>query len=497
MAKDNQHRSASIPFLRTKFLIVCLIYCALVLFFCLAQWYLYGIQLSSLIYIGLTLAFSFFIWRQAQNPFDTLQELSNILQHSNKGELHYRITSTKGLGEIGFIAWELNDFLDKIECYFKEVDTCFKYVAKENYSRKVFPAGLPGALASSLNNVNDAIGAMRDNITLIAQNKLSSELHHLNTSNLLENLKQNQKDFNAVLSDMKKVSEISLGTDNNAKKSPQDVNLLSQQLDSINENTNRATELVEGLNLESQEVISALSIITDIADQTNLLALNASIEAARAGEQGRGFAVVADEVKALAQRTKSAANEISDTLISFGKRVSSMNEESERSRELTDNITVAVNDFRQRFDEFSNSAQKSVGKLLVAQDRAFISLAKLDHIVFKQNGYRALREEEFGKAAEAISVEHTQCRLGKWYASKAAQESFASTNSYSQIKLPHASIHRNVQGALKSSMDATNTKETHADVIRYMAAAEQASGEVMALLDGILEERHGIDNNTA
>ncbi|MFD2367957.1 methyl-accepting chemotaxis protein [Pseudoduganella sp. GCM10020061] len=80
-------------------------------------------------------------------------------------------------------------------------------------------------------------------------------------------------------------------------------------------------ELMGSIRDSSARIADITGVIDSIAFQTNILALNAAVEAARAGEQGRGFAVVAAEVRSLAQRSATAAHEISALIADSVDRV--------------------------------------------------------------------------------------------------------------------------------------------------------------------------------
>ncbi|WP_369811230.1 CZB domain-containing protein [Sulfurimonas microaerophilic] len=115
-------------------------------------------------------------------------------------------------------------------------------------------------------------------------------------------------------------------------------------------------------------------------------------------------------------------------------------------------------------------------------DRVFMSLAKLDHILWKVNTYlsAATKEEQFK------FVDHHNCRLGKWYYEGEGKEAFSHTSHFQQLETPHATVHNGTHKVFDI------IKEENVDLQALKAAFEEmekGSDAVFNILDKILHDK--------
>lgn len=145
------------------------------------------------------------------------------------------------------------------------------------------------------------------------------------------------------------------------------------QINSVLELVDALGQHVTSFSAAIEQVRRSAQDIDNIAETTNILALNATIEAMRAGEAGRTFAVVAGEVKSLANDTRKATEEITQTVEALGEEASTVigrieagalaSGEAKASVARIENTIASVGELVEEVDKQNDVIARSTGTI--------------------------------------------------------------------------------------------------------------------------------------
>lgn len=414
---------------------------------------------------------------------ELLNKLDLVVTEVAAGESNNRVVGIERDDKLGQVAWHLNDSLDQLETFFREVKTSFDYVSQGKYFRRPISSGLHGEYKSVMERLNASLGTIIENQRDAGKNELLGKLADLNTEKLLRDLAHAEQNLAAVNDELSGVQALAEDTAVRAQKNSAEIGPVLSNITNLNNIISETDRTVAELSGRTGDISKLIQLITDIAEQTNLLALNAAIEAARAGEQGRGFAVVADEVRALAESTKKATQEITPVIKSFNDESKAMLKNTEMMKKIADESSGVIAEFEKDLQSFSGTAQTSAQRLSAASDHCFITLAKLEHILYKQNSYRSL---EAGPDSNEWRIAASDCdngRLARW-----CREGDGIKSACVELREPYKQVYAQVHAVLELVKDGSwqQNTETLEVILQAFQNLEKSSTEALKLMQNQL-----------
>jgi methyl-accepting chemotaxis protein len=410
-----------------------------------------------------------------------LNQSIRVLESAVKGNLEVRTTHIKDSGSAGKICHNINNLLDQMETFMREMSTSVGYAGENEFFRRFNTLGLNPAFTFAGENINKSIDGMEANYRGQLRVQLNEDLSKVNKNN--EQLRSLQESFNANTNKLETIAqEINSASQMSATRA-EEARGVGEKLVGLNELLDANAHSTRSLEERTKEITTVINLISDISDQTNLLALNAAIEAARAGEYGRGFAVVADEVRKLAEHTQKATAEIRATVRVLQQESTEMAQSSESMRDVVQEFSHLMQRFGQSMTELRDTNKVIEKDIHGIQDRIFVNLIMIDHILFKTDAYSSII---LGKKVGSFTGHH-DCRLGKWYGVE-GKERFGHTPSYKIMDKPHAAVHNTVLDAIKCVEGKDNCLANAEGILENFKVMEIASEELFILAEKMITE---------
>lgn len=413
---------------------------------------------------------------------ESIRKVGVVIQSAKVGELESRITNIEDKAEMYDLSWNVNNLLDQLEIFMREIKAGVEHASANLYHRKVLKKGLTGAFAYNCDLVNRGIDAMETSHHFIQRTMVNAQISEIAQG--LGGFLTIQRDTERNIERLIEIAQTSQKTAITSNQTVNEIQVIITELASLLELIQISTSAITALNDKTNEINSVVGLIKDIADQTNLLALNATIEAARAGEHGRGFAVVADEVRKLAERTQKATGEIGIAVQSLQQDAGDIQGNAETMSEIANRSSQSIESFQTTLDTFNSDALQTAKDARMIENSTFTTLAKMDHIIFKSNAYAAI----FHGTTNDSFVDHHGCRFGKWYESGEGKQRFARFQSFAKIAAPHQIVHQKVLENMQFIEDGDHVVENKDKVIANFKDVEKASEELFTYIDTMIDE---------
>ena len=329
-------------------------------------------------------------------------EIGKLVDAAARGDLSVRGDAAKYEYDFRHMVESLNSLVQTCDTAFEDLARVLGALAGGNLTEKITAdySGSFGKLKDDANTTVDkltgVLGSIKDSTSAI---HVACKEIAAGNSDLSSRTEEQASSLEETASSMEELTSTVKQNAENARQANQLSASASQIAVKGGEVVGEVVNTMSSINESSKKISDIIGVIDGIAFQTNILALNAAVEAARAGEQGRGFAVVASEVRNLAQRSASAAKEITelinDSVEKVGAGTKLVDEAGQTMLEIVSSVK-RVNDIMSEITAASQEQSSGIEQVNTA-------ITQMDQVT-QQN---TALVEEAAAAAESLEEQAT------------------------------------------------------------------------------------------
>jgi methyl-accepting chemotaxis protein len=366
----------------------------------------------------LALALGMFIAKGISKPINEMREVAGQLAI---GDIDV-VVNTAGADEIGDMSRSIRDLVDTIRA---NAD-CAAIIAEGDLNVKVDVKSKKDIMGLSMERMVENLKENAECATKIAEGDLTVKANPKSDKDVMGNAMEQmitnlsrfadevQSAASLVASGSEQVNGAAQALAQGATEQASSIEEVSASMEEMNstvkqnaDNAQQTSGIATKSSKDGQEggaavaetvkamqsIAEKINIIEEIARQTNMLALNAAIEAARAGEHGKGFAVVAAEVRKLAERSQTAAKEIS--LVS-----TSSVEIAQNAGKILEEIVPGIQKTAQLVQEINASSSEQSSGI----DQVTKAISQLDQVIQSNSA----STEELSATSEELTSQAEQ-----------------------------------------------------------------------------------------